>query len=260
MGGYERAQVLGRTKYYQTAQTVEGPVPVSGQGIYEESSSAKYPVGKRLCLNDGRVFYYCKNGSVALTVGRAVQTPVNRTMIANITNASAGDDYLTIDSAAATINAGDYDNGYLVIHDVGYVHKIRHSPAITSAGSGNIYLYDPIVAATTSNDCTFFKNPCHSVIALVDGDAFMIGVPLIAVTASYYFWAQTWGPCAVYCGGSATSTKDKFYELAIHKTGVSLQSAVKTGATDPQTVGYVMYDSTDLTNGTYETIYLTCMA
>ena len=41
------------------------------QGIYEESSTAKYPLGQKLELIDGRVFRYC-NFDAAVTVGKLV--------------------------------------------------------------------------------------------------------------------------------------------------------------------------------------------
>jgi hypothetical protein len=180
-------------------------------------------------------------------------------MIANITNATAGDDYVTIDSAAAAITAGDYDNGYLVIHDVGYMHKIRHSPAIGAAASGNIYLYDPIVAATTSNDCTFHKNPCMDVVNPSDNDQFTIGVPLIGVTASYYFWAQSWGPCGVNTNANGTDRATNRL-MVMSASGVSLGFVGQTATTGAQILAQNMYDSTDITKGTYPLVFLQIMA
>ena len=264
MAGYERAATLKQLKYYQTSQKCEGEIPISGQGIYDESSTQKYEVGTRLALGDGRVFYYCKNGATALSVGRPVQAVTNRTMVANITNVTAGDDYVTIDSAAAAITAGDYDNGYAIIHDVGHMYKIRHSPTIAASGSGNIYLYDVVGFATSTNDVTIFKNPCHSVIALADPISFMIGVTLIAVTANYYFWAQTWGPCGVLT--KATTAVEKHRLLYPSYSGVSLigtgvsAAAWTTGVTGAHRVGYITYDSTALQGGEYELVFLTCMA
>lgn len=257
MAGYERAAALKRTKLYQSSQKGEGEIPTTGQGIYDESSTQKYEVGQRLCLNDGRVFYYCKNGAVALAVGKPLQSPVNRTMVANITNAVAGDDYVVIDSAAATIADGDYDNGYLIMQESGHMYKIRHSPAIASAAAGNIYLYDAVGFATTSDDCTIYKNPCHSVIVQADAVAFTIGVPLIAVTASYYFWAQTWGPCAVLTriGGADLGNRLLLPDL----TGVSLEQT-GSGVTGAQRVAFNMYDSTGMTGTEYELVFLICMA
>ena len=264
MSGYENAATRGRTKYYQTSIKGEGPIQVSGQGIYDESSTQKYEVGTRLALGDGRVFYYCKNGAVTLSVGRPVQSPVNRTHVDDISNASAGDDYVTLASAAAAISDGDFDNGYMIVHDVGHMYKIRHSPTIAAGGSGLIYLYDPVGFATSTNDVTLFKNPCNGVIALADAAAFVIGVPLIAVTASYYFWCQTWGPCAALTWSSTAGDGTRlclpsYSGTSIQPTGLS-KPAWTSGVTGAQHVGYNMYDSTGFDGDEYELIYLTCMA
>ncbi len=265
MGGYERAAVLGRRKHYQTAQTCEGAIPNAkgaGQGIYQESETQKADVGTRLALGDGRVFYYCKNGSVALVRGKPVQSPTPVSDIDDCSTAAAGDDKIYLTDTAAAYTTGDFANGYAVFYDVGYMHKIRNNDTIASAGAGYVYLYDPIVVALTTPNVILFKNPCHSVIALADAVSFMIGVPLIAVQANYYFWAQTWGPTA--CLTPAVAVQDSTRLMIPHVSGVSImamqEEVTGTGVTGAQTIGYNAYDSVALRAVEYELIYLTCMA
>ena len=264
MAGYERADIITRTGNHQTSQKSEGVISISGQGIYDESSTANYDIGRRLCLGDGRVFHYCKNGTTALTVGKPVQSPVNRTEVDDISNATVGDSYVTLATTAGTYTQGQFANGYMIVHDVGHMYAIRDNDAITSGGSGNVYTYEPIGFATTSNDVTLFKNPCADVIALADPISFTLGVPLIAVTASYYFWCQTWGPCGALTVAGTDAAANRL--VTAHYSGVSFMlsgdsaAAWVTGTTGAQRVGYNLYDSTGLTGAEYDLIYLTCMA
>ena len=47
-----------------------------------------------------------------------------------------------------------------------------------------------------------------------------MGVPLFAVTASYYFWLQTWGPCLIRAGGGGGSVPaDRAGQKAYLSTG-----------------------------------------
>jgi hypothetical protein len=263
MGGYERAATIsGRTKYRQSCQNTEGEIPISGQGIYDESATAKYDVGRRLALGDGRVFYYCKNGTTALVRCKLVQTPAHRTDVDDISNAVAGDDYITLATTAAAYTAGDFANGYAILHDVdtggGYMYKIRDNETIASGGSGKVYLYDPVVAATASQDVTLHRNPCHSVIAAPDQAGFILGAPLIAVSASYYFWCQTWGPCAIH--SRAITLTDKLHACSTSASGLSLMPTQMAAVTGGQIVAYTMYDAANYRAAEYELYYLQCMA
>jgi hypothetical protein len=249
---------------------MEGEISNIGQGIYEESSTANYDVGTRMALGDGRVFHYCKNGTSALTRSQLIQTPVNRTEVDDISNASAGDDYVTLATTAGAYTknqfatAGAYTknqfaNGYMVIHDVGYVHKIRAHDAISSGGTGQVYLYDPIVAATSTNDVTLHKHPCSDVIVTADQVGFTIGIPLIAVTASYYFWAQTYGPAGVQ--SVAITLDDETHTLINSASGVSvIPTTYASGVTGAQVVAHTMYDAANHRAAEYELVYLRCMA
>jgi hypothetical protein len=89
-----------------------------------------------------------------------------------------------------------------------------------------ITLYDPIlVALVAASTATVFYNKYKSLIIHPSPPtALVVGVPVIAVTASYYFWAQVGGLCPVLADGT----------LVINN-GVSPSESVD-GAVSPQEV------------------------
>ncbi len=164
--------------------------------------------------------------------------------------------------------ANDYKDGWLFIGCTStggvatdYMQAVRiHShPALASStalGSGNyIYLYPPGLLRTVSTD-TFVSvkvmaSPYKKVIAnaITTNVAFNYGVPVgvtpCMVTASYYFWLQTWGPALVLAdaAGGARSPAD----IAGIKATVSSGT---TGAYCPPIAG-----STSITTDTGLTSY-----
>ena len=171
-------------------------------GIYEEDNDAQLSasLGQVRELDDGRKFRLCKNGTVALVAGVLTQSPVQ----------DGYDDALVVNTAAAigdkeievttTSGHGGYDanalkDGYLVVNlgsgDIGTFYKIKSNDAMVSTVTATITLYDGLttVLAATTNEVSICANP-YSGVVLDANSAPLVGVPLIAVTAAYYFWAQ----------------------------------------------------------------------
>jgi len=190
-----------------------GPgVCISGQSIYEQSSTPKHRIGERLQLGQ-RVFYYAKAGA-NITAGRLCESAAllgaSTTAQATITiaaaaNAGAKDVYVTATTTAQA--AGLYDEGWMAIEDVSvtygvYLYHIRHNEALPTSGSGKVTLYDELhIALTTSDKATLMVNPFKNVqTAAAKGSevGVIVGVAPISVTSDYYFWLQTWGPCAIF--------------------------------------------------------------
>jgi len=176
------------------------------QGIFEESSTAKAKIGTRLQVGD-RVFYYAYAGGTALAAGKLVEnaslTPeVNK---ACGTAAAAGAYEVTnITTAAAQAYLAE---GYLSVNDAdgeGLTYKIKSSKAnATTSTSTDVVLYDPIITAlTTSSEVTLMHNPYWDLDIAATITNHIVGVPPIPVTANYYFWCQTWGPCAILQTGT----------------------------------------------------------
>ena len=188
-------------------------------GIYEESNDTQLAgmVGDKKEFEDGRVFRLCKNGSTALVAGKLVQSIVSLTSDDSIeiaTSQSAGDYEVNVTGDASSIHAANTLNGgYLVMSDttgdIGTFYKIKENVAIASGANGIITLYDPLTTAIVAgtNECSFCVNPYSGVI--IDANtAQLVGVPLIAVTADYYFWALVEGYGPGTDGGSGLSAGD----------------------------------------------------
>ncbi len=183
----------------------------AGQGILQESETAITPVGTRMILNDGRCFVYCQNGSsTALAAGKVVQQPAwdSATTALDATTASKGDSVLNITTASG-VTADEYADGYVMVEDdtgEGQVLKIKTHPAASST-SGLFTLYDPLrVAFAAATTVALVRNPFTGVVILEESDqtetGVAVGVPLIRIQASYFFWAQYKGVCNVLIQGT----------------------------------------------------------
>ena len=192
---------------------LEGVPPDS----YVESATQLFPLGTRMEQAE-RAWVYCKNSAAAITgLGSIVQGPA-------VTHAEQN--YERVIAAAADI--GDYDvyvtstanlaaaplstanglaEGYFFINDEageGQGYKIKSSQAFAGTASTKLTLYKPLtVALTTSSRCGFVQSPfANVVVAAAVCTSKVIGVCNIALTASYFFWAQYKGPCAVISHGT----------------------------------------------------------
>lgn len=178
---------------------------------YAESATQLFPLGTK-ALNGERVLRYCKNGATALNIAAPLQSAAR-------IHAEADDDIVvgaasaigattvtltsTANLATAPLSTKDgFKEGYLVVNDEageGQLYKIKgHAPA-SGTSTFVVTLYDALtVALTTSSQVGIIQNPYANVIATAAVlTGMFVGVPLMAITASYYFWAQTGGPAPV---------------------------------------------------------------
>ena len=186
-----------------------GPIKAS-QGIYEDSSTAKAIVGTRIEVGD-RVFRYAYAGGTALIAGtlvKAVEVP-SQVNIAVGTAAAVGTysiPNITTAAHAETALAG----GYMVVNDVngeGHCYRIKSSAAnADTSTSTDLVLYDPLaVALTTSSQVELYGSIYYDLDKSATVTDHIAGIPPIAVTANYYFWLQTWGPCAALVGATSAA-------------------------------------------------------
>jgi len=178
------------------------------QGIYETSASQKTELGRFLEFEDGRLFRYCKNGGTKLERALLVQSKViDDTSSVDLVLAAAvvaGDKTisLTIPSAHATFAANAYQDGYVLIEttstpaDEGQLRKIKSHPAFTTGSDATVVftVYDAFEAAVaiSGSYARIQYNPYFEVVVGATTAA-VVGVPLIDVPASYYFWVQVRG-------------------------------------------------------------------
>ena len=188
-----------------------------------ETSDQRQKLGTRGTTPDGRVFYYAKNGSSAITTaGMLVDGLLNEAdhdMDKAATAAhSVGDTTISLEITEASGGSGDlvkneYADGYMMFNDgpgEGEVYRIKSHPAhdASSDATAIFTLDEPDgirTALTTSSLAGLFKSP-YNAVALVNGDGTLtfrtgvLGVTTIPVTASYYCWIQTSGIATVALG------------------------------------------------------------
>jgi len=232
-----------------------------GQGVYEQSATQNAPLGARLVLEDGnggsiRVFRYAKAGGTALVAGKLQASAANggsTTVQKNMTIptiASPGGYQVSVTAVTDAITANQFAEGFFTVYDgtagqgVGQTYQIKTNTLASAGGVFGLELYDPlIVQVHTSAKGSVVKHPYDSVIINPSTASGMpVGVPLIAVTASYYCWLQTWGPVCLLSDGTMA-----------YATGLAASDAVN-GAVEPVAgdlpeIGYAMNDAADTKYG-----------
>lgn len=176
------------------------------QTIYEQSLTAKYDIGKRIYEGD-RVFRYCRALDALASPKRGASNDdclheYNTELIAY-----QGDVTITILNTVCT--ADQFKDGYLNIWSAPTHVCLRIKGNTVSDGTRAVFtLKDPLIAdvpAGTATDAhANLYNNCGEMAGLAIGARQqVVAIPLIAVTAEYYFWGQVWGPiCGIaHTGG-----------------------------------------------------------
>lgn len=196
----------------------------AGQGIYTESSTAKYALGEKLELADGRVFRYGYTGA-AVKAGLLVAPDVSATSIGgtsgdNLVITASGDFSPVAGSSKfqftlGSITANQYAGAYFqVCNDLddglgeGIQYRIKSNSATgaTTAGKVDVELYDPIkVTMTAASDFYIQGNLYNQLIGATTTDILVAGVTPIALTANYYGWFQTSGIATVLMETNGTA-------------------------------------------------------
>ena len=241
------------------------------QGIYEESSEQKYPIGT-FYGEPGplhRGFMYAVAGA-AITPGKLLATaPFSgaattlQTAAAISVAALAGDKriYCTIVTTAQV--ADHFAGGVAVINDVSitpddfYTFPIVGNSALATTGTtGYVDLaYGVPVALTTSDKIDLSVNPWKSVIIqpVTTHTGSPAGVSLINVTSNYYFWCQTWGPVGIMSNAGPLTVGAAVKAGADIAGGVASDVAGASSLATPQ-IGWCVNVSTDVYGAT---VYLT---
>jgi len=191
----------------------EGKGSTKGQGIYEESSYAKFDLGEKLELIDGRVFRYGQfNAAVGagLVVSQDVSAACAAESEGTMTAAAVGatEVIVTDNTTLGAATADQFAGGYLhIIDDAGEGHQYRiKSNTAASTNAVTFTLYDGlVVAVTTDTDVAITGGLyCKLVSARGDTDYIASGVTPIAFTSGYYGWVQTGGIATVLANGTIT--------------------------------------------------------
>ena len=181
---------------------------------YEESSTPLFPIGTML-IDADRKWVYCYDSGAGCGISAIVQSAAR-------VHAEQDDDIVVGEAAAIGAyaaelvetdnldgspnnSANDFAEGYMIVNDAageGQLYKIVENDDLGADEADCTFtFYDPLtIALTTSSECGLIRSPYYRVLeskAVVTGK--VIGVPLIEVTASYYFWCQCAGPAPVDC-------------------------------------------------------------
>ena len=190
----------------------------------KETSTQRHKLGTRAVTADGRVFYYAKNSSAAITPGGkicdGIAAVAAHDMDVPATAAhSVGDTTISLEVPTTALTANQYKDGYLIINDgpgQGEVYQIKSHPAHdASADATVIFTIDDedgiVTALTTASLFGIIYNP-YTDVKVIDGDGTMttgpLGVNPMPVTASYYFWLQTSGVASVLSGAAVAVVGD----------------------------------------------------
>lgn len=172
------------------------------------TATKRRALGTRGVTPDGRVYYYARNGAVALTRGMVLQTAATLGASVHVQNlvphGAPAVGAITVDVAVVTTPAPAdvYADGYLTIEtSPGQgIYKIKSHPTIASGATGTFTLYEPLVEALTSgaSKVGLQANPFASVVAFPTTQiGACVGVAPNNVAISDYFWTQTFGPAVV---------------------------------------------------------------
>jgi len=238
---------------------------ITEQGIMQESETQRLPLGAKLELADGRIFRYCKNGAVALAAGKTIQSVIVATERDDAINAAAvvaiGAKTFAF-TAVGAITADQFAEGFAhIVNDTGegLQYKIKSNTAAGAAADCVVTLYDPIITALAATTDVILSSSQYSGVVLAADDlSFIIGVPVIPVTANYYFWAQSGGVAMVLQNGStgvATTEREVYADVAAGTDGAALSTA--GGAVGKQQIGYHYFDTTDVVATEYWPVNLT---
>jgi hypothetical protein len=202
---------------------LNGPTPE----IYKPHAVGRHKLGTRLTFPDGRVFRYMKCGGTGITLARVIgAAALDASLDSDLglqearTTAEwdAGDYTVRIATSGATSSTGlrvanYFADGYIWVNDEagqGQMLSVKSHGIETATGSTagiDITISDEsllTIALSTASEVGLYRNVYKDVRPHTNTTAggIALGVAPVTVTANYYFWGQTWGPCPVLVGST----------------------------------------------------------
>ena len=177
-----------------------------------ETSAQVHALGTKMILPDGRIYYYAKNSSAAITTGGQIVDGIAAVAAhdMDLVAAAASAEAITFTTTTSlTVTKDQYAGGYVYVNDgpgQGEVYQVRSNTAVSGATGLSITIEDDggfATALTTATRFGLMYSP-YTDVKIVDGNGTMttgvLGITTMPVTASYYCWLQTSGPAAVLMG------------------------------------------------------------
>ena len=190
---------------------MKSPVGPWNQGLYEISATAKEVVGTLRMDLYGNKYRYAKAGATALarnkqTIAASANADwMNKVCAADVEVGSKTVTLTITDVGADVLPENYFQGGQLQVQDgagEGQWYRILYSTALTNGGTtATVTLEEGIrVALTTASECSLVPSPwMGTVLSATITTPFPTGVPLVAVTANYYYWSLT-GGLGLYLG------------------------------------------------------------
>lgn len=197
-----------------------GPMKTGGltQGLFETSSTRKEMIGSIYIDRIGRSFAYSRASTSALSAGKLGMAAAMAAHHVDATFSKAaaiGDTVVSLTVSAGTAIAADALNGgFLQVNDgtgEGHQYLIESNSAISASGTAMVLtLAEPIrvaMTATSATEVSLVHSPWYGVSETATEENVPVGIALVAVPASYYYWAQTGGvACVLSTGSDAVAT------------------------------------------------------
>lgn len=231
--------------------------------IYETSTvkDAKWNIGDRVVLGDGREFHYAKSAGACISGQGCEFTYAGYAgYLATAVSQDVGDKQVTVAAATHAILAEDeLRGGYIVIWD-GTTHNVQFRGIIgNDAAAANaayvVYLDGPLTeAVVAATSCTeVFQNPYAALQTGTMNYNPKAGIPAVKVTAAnVYFWVQINGFSFAIPQGGKLGTHEGGYcggmwseEGNISDVATSLNDATVPAGRGTQYAGYAVLGDAD---------------
>lgn len=237
-------------------------------GIYLDEAIQRFVPGTRFTRWDGSVFKYSKSKSVSLLAGRGA---ANYSSVVNISvslpTITAGDRTAILPFASGDGVATDgvlvdkeLVGGYLVTGHAGAVvmnRLIIDTEGIGVSGTGGsikLTFDGPFSDALTTPFTEVVLNPYRYLGVNEDAHDYqaVMVVPACVVTATYYFWGQSWGPCWITPGGADNVPGNSADDRALYFVGdgsVNGGTVIDALSRGHQLAGFLIDETASSTGG-----------
>ena len=187
---------------------VNAPLKRSGfsQSLYAVSARQREEVGTLRITQDGRKFRYAKAGELLypghMGVAATIHADFLETISPNICPVGAKRIVITLDGANTLaenfFQGGDLQVNKAVGTGVGHTYPISGSSVVTAGTELILTLEQGLkVAFTAATELSVIQSPWMAVTEVQVKENVGVGVPLLSVPDTYYYWCQTAGPACV---------------------------------------------------------------
>jgi hypothetical protein len=216
-------------------------IPLAGQDLYSESSVALHNLGQLGFDQWGNRYRYVKAGASALVVGNILQEPAEDTQFVSMTPyaaAAIGDSTVQVTLGSTATTANMFDGGFLTVSvtpGLGQSFRIVSHTVTAAAGACTFTLDRPLKVALTvaASKVSVRKNPYNGVIQypVTTQTGGVVGVAILAISASYYGWIGTGGDFPVlFDTGNNTANDQSGIEVSAAVAGSVCQADGSAGS------------------------------